>query len=300
MRGAIIISFCLTLITLPLVSKATNRAYAPIKVELEEHKGKLGIPSTGSVSMIISFSAFIFIGFRNTYGYIALLGAFLFFLLGFADDFLKVRRHCSDGLKSLTKLFFQLLISALIAYLIRNYLGYYKELNPVLYYIGSILIIAYYANAANITDGLDSLLTKVSLPVLLLYATLLSNLRGIYLSYIFILLAFLWYNSAPASIFMGDGGSHLTGFLLAYGALLSTRPLLFLIAGLVFFIELISSFIQIFSIRVFHRKVFLIAPIHHAMQKRGMSEAKISDRFFVLSAAFSFFAYLILKGGVIY
>ena len=95
---------------------------------------------------------------------------------------------------------------------------------------------------------------------------------------------------------MGDGGSHILGGILAVLALLSEHPFIFTISCGVFILELLSSFIQIFSIRVFHRKVFSIAPLHHALEKGGMQEEKICDRAACLSFFFSIISVTLFKG----
>ena len=93
---------------------------------------------------------------------------------------------------------------------------------------------------------------------------------------------------------MGDGGSHLVGAVLATSSLLSGRPFVVLISMLVILLDMLSSLIQIISIRGFHKKVFLIAPLHHSFQKKGMSEEKIADRFLSLSCLSTMICSLLL------
>ena len=98
------------------------------------------------------------------------------------------------------------------------------------------------------------------------------------------LLAFLWYNGPKAQVFMGDAGSHAIGALLAVGALLMKVELTVMVAGAIFIIECASSFMQIIAIRVFRRKLFAMAPLHHHFEKKGVSESRIVTRFQIASA----------------
>lgn len=296
---ASLLSFLIVLILTPLVIRLFHFS-SPIKPELEEHKAKAGTPALGSLSIFIgSLSAFIFTGIDDA-GYIYLLALILGFAIGFTDDLLKVLRKSPDGMKSLTKLFFQLLSAVLLSYLVRRE-GLYSSVAPYLYYPLAVLLIAAFLNAANITDGLDTLEVKCVLPVLFLSAVLYRSLSAYLLPFAFALAAFLFYNSKPASIFMGDGGSHMCGMVLAVTALLSGEPYILVIASLVMFIEMATSFIQIFSIRCFHRKVFTIAPVHHAFQKRGAGESKIADSYFAVTLLCSLIAFLLssYNGGAV-
>ena len=137
------------------------------------------------------------------------------------------------------------------------------------------------------------------MPVVLLFAIIAPSVRDANLVMIACLSAFLIFNSKKASIFMGDGGSHLIGSFLALDAMLSGNIIVFIISSAVFFIELASSFIQIVSIRWFGRKVFRIAPLHHDLEQHSLGEEKIADIFFsisVFSALVS--AMLFFEGGL--
>lgn len=294
-----LISFLIVLLLTPLVIHLFHFS-SPIKPELEEHMAKAGTPQLGSLSIFIaSLVSFLITGVEGA-GVIYLCAICLGFAVGFADDALKVFRKSPDGMKSLTKLCFQLLSAIILSYLVRRE-GLYTSLSPYLYYPLAVLLIAAFLNAANITDGLDTLEVKCVLPALFLSALLYGDLSSYLISFAFALIAFLFYNSKPASIFMGDGGSHMCGMVLAVTALLSGEPLVLIISCLLMFLETASSFIQIFSIRIFHRKVFTIAPIHHAFQKKGIGEAKIADSFFAISIALSLLAFTVssYKGGAV-
>ena len=165
-----LIAFFLTFCLLAILSKFYFSA--PVKEELVEHSAKRGTPICGSIAFVISFVATV-IYFRSNYiDYIFMLSVFLFFIVGFLDDLMKVMRKNSDGFSSLTKLLLQLIVSILIAVFIRK-AGFYKEINVVLYYIFASLYLTVFVNAANISDGLDGLLSKTAIPPLILIGVLL-------------------------------------------------------------------------------------------------------------------------------
>jgi phospho-N-acetylmuramoyl-pentapeptide-transferase len=174
----------------------------------------------------------------------------------------------------------------------------------VWYPIAFLFYMVLFVNAVNITDGLDGLATGVAFSPLLLLAMLAALFgTGLHLDYIQLpihegglhllvviasflggLLAFLWYNGPKAQVFMGDAGSHAIGALLAVGALLMKVELTVMVAGAIFIIECASSFMQIIAIRVFRRKLFAMAPLHHHFEKKGVSESRIVTRFQIASA----------------
>ncbi len=273
-----LLSFAITFITLPFIIKHSNNFFSPIKPELEEHMAKTGTPAFGSIGILLGFAVALFFNLNREHIFF-LLGSFLFFLLGFLDDFLKVRRRSSDGLSSLSKLAGQLLISLTLAIMLKKYLNLYTEAPALLYYPAVVFYITLIVNAVNITDGLDTLAVKTTLPPLFLFASMLDTA----FIFAFSLIAFMFYNTKPARTFMGDGGSHMIGAVLALCGLVSGSPLMMLIALIPVLLELATSFIQIFSIRVFKNKVFPIAPLHHALEKGGMSESRIADSFLVFS-----------------
>lgn len=289
-----LVSFLLTFISLPFIIKHSNSFFSPIKPELEEHMAKAGTPAFGSIGILFGFSIPLFFKMNSTH-ILFISGVFLFFFLGFMDDFLKVRRHSSDGLPSLAKLAGQIVISLFLAILIKRYLNIYEDTPAFLYYPAVVFYITLIVNAVNITDGLDTLAVKTALPPLFLFSLFLPEP----FIFAFSLIAFLFYNAKPARTFMGDGGSHIIGVVLSLSALISGYPILMLIALLPFLAELLSSFIQIFSIRVFKRKVFPIAPFHHALEKSGISESRIADSFLVSSLFFSLICGIVFEKGLV-
>lgn len=280
---------------MPLVIKASLKFTSPIKPELCEHMVKAGTPAFGSVAIIISLIITFLFFYRTNEGLIAVITIVLFFLVGFIDDFLKVKRVSSDGLKSLTKLLLQIIAALIVSIIVRNY-GYYTNTNKVIYYVLTTFYIVFIVNGVNITDGLDGLATKCSIAPFIVFAFCFNSIRSISLIALASYIAFLYYNAPKASVFMGDAGSHMLGSILALIGLLSTKPFMMALSCGVFALELLSSFIQIFSIRVFKRKVFSIAPIHHALEKKGYKEEKICDRFACISFLFSILSVTLFLG----
>ncbi len=170
------------------------------------------------------------------------------------------------------------------------------------YQIAAIVYILYFINAVNISDGLDGLAAGTGFPVLMLFgvvATLFGlgfgssviqqvigasslHLALVISAFLGALLAFLWFNSKPAQVFMGDSGSHALGSLIAVSALLLKIELVALVASGVFLVEFLTSLLQIFAIRLKGRKLFRIAPIHHMYEQNGLAENKIVSRFRIL------------------
>lgn len=291
-----------------------NKAEVPIKPELmEEQAAKAGTPSMGGISFLFGITlAVLLLGdITNGYTWIPLVGMWLFGLVGLVDDLLKIKRKNSDGLKSGQKLAMQVLAAATILSLMAFACPLQETVitlpwNPAKsidiggwYRLAALIYILYFVNAVNITDGLDGLAAGNAFPVVLMI-TVISVIfgYGIYGDYIQpsvaaggmglavvgaaalgALLAFLWFNSKPAQMFMGDCGSHAIGAVIAIGALLLKVELVVLVASGVFLIEFATSFIQIIAIRLKGRKVFPIAPLHHVYEREGMSENKIVDRF---------------------
>lgn len=276
-----VLSFLLCLLTTPAIAKVAGGFNSPIKEELLDTQAhKKGTCALGSLAISLSVLAGVLVS-GDKQSLFLFLNAVPFLLIGLADDIAKYLRHYSDGLSSLSKLILQLAASAIVAYAICDRAQ--GSLEWYIYYPVAVLFISATVNALNITDGLDSLATKVSMPALLMAAVCFPALRSANLVLFTALAAWLIFNSPKASIFMGDGGSHFIGAFLALDGLVSGSVPSLLIALLPAYIELLSSFVQIVSIRLFGRKVFLIAPLHHDLEKRGLGEAKITDIFLSLS-----------------
>jgi len=305
-----ITSYILTYLTSILVIKTLSNLVSKNKPELIEfHSDKAKIPNVGGIAFVFATLVATFIFAPISRFLIYLLSSILSFsLLGFVDDFYKRTSNNGDGIKSLTKLVWQFLIAIFFViygtqhnYISSGipYLNGETIFQKVIENVALIFLMVYFVNAFNITDGLDGLAGYVSLPIcvlLILVSMLLPNNEVITVVTISIsasLIAFLHFNKYPAKYFMGDCGSMALGVTLLMISLSLKVSIIFLIASLMLSIELFTSLIQILAIRIFNKKVFSIAPIHHLYEKKGNSETKIVLQFTRISTLFSIIALLV-------
>jgi len=221
-------------------------------------------------------------------------------LLGGVDDFFNIRQvGGSKGIKAKPKMLFLLLFAMAGAW----WFFYKLDISSIhipsigdfeigIWYIPLfILVIVSTANAVNITDGLDGLAGGL---LLLAYTAfgVIAFMKGQFALAIFCglmigsLAAFLWNNVPPALFYMGDTGSLSYGATLGVIAMMTDSLAVLVIVGIVFIVETVSVLIQWFSKRVFKRKVFLVAPLHHHFEKKGWGEAKVTMRFWIMGAIF--------------
>ena len=282
------------------------------------HALKAGTPTAGGLFFLIGITVavLLFGKISHPYAYIPLAAAWAFAVIGLVDDMIKLARKEPVGLKTSRKLAMQILAAALVLWLQSSASGLESTVvtHPwipavswnigVWYPIAFLFYMVLFVNAVNISDGLDGLATGISFSPFLLLGVLAALFgTGLHLDYIQLpiheggmhllivicavlggLLAFLWYNGPKALVFMGDVGSHAIGALLAVGALLMKVELTMIVASAVLIVECISSFVQIISIRLFKRRVFAMAPLHHHFEKKGVSESRIVTRFQIASA----------------
>ena len=221
-------------------------------------------------------------------------------LLGFLDDMIKIKRHQNIGLSTLQKLIIQVVIALVFFYVYMSNGGdpivSISSLNLQIhmgwfYGIFILFLLVGTANAVNITDGLDGLagglsaIAFMSFGIITWGTTWVAGYQEIAI-FCFVLvgavLGFLVYNTHPARVFMGDTGSMCLGATLAAVAIITQHEISLAVIGGVFVIETLSSFIQIISIRKFHKKVFLIAPLHHHMERLGWKETDIVKLFWIV------------------
>ena len=305
------------------------------------HKKKAGTPTMGGVLILgaIFISSLLFMDLHSASAWIALLSLAMFGTIGFIDDYKKVKsgsKKASNGLSAKSRLIMGMIFTLILAYLINiimpAYVPSYSLALPfagviiplnmfygILYFVFAYFVITGSANAANITDGLDGMLTKIYMPVLIvlivaLYGAtrigfmdtvmFLPGASGLYpvLGAVFgALLGFLWYNSRPAAIFMGDVGSlALGGFMGTVAMLLKSEIIMGIAAGMMVLI-LMTTMMQTLFFKLTRKltgtgkRIFPIAPLHHWMELRGWPESKIVERFFIISILFSGLALILLK-----
>ena len=295
----------------------------------QTHLEKQGTPTMGGILLIIAILAgsLLSMEWSGFMQWIALFALVSFGAIGFADDFGKIKKNSAyAGLSAKLRLGIGFLLSIGIAFAVNYsmpaYLpeysiaipgGFILPVGTALYFLFAYLVIAGSANATNITDGLDGMLAKIILPIItvLTIAVFGATNLGFFETGVFIpeavvlypllgalagaLLGFLWFNGAPASIFMGDVGSLAIGGMLGTIAMLLKVEIVYGIAALMMVIILASTFLQILVYKLTKKRLFLMAPLHHHFEQKGWSETKISERFFILSIVFGLLALGLLK-----
>ncbi len=294
----------------------------------ESHKKKAGTPTMGGAFIFLSvvFTMIIFGNFSSEPLIYCLAIYTSYFFLGLLDDYLKILKKNSDGVSAKGKLLWQFLTAALCSYALiiwspvttDLYLPFFKwpvvNLGYVFIPFVSIVIVGS-SNAVNLTDGLDGLaigpvMTSASVLGILAYLSGHTALS----SYLFIpyfqglgeltvlasaivgaSMGFLWYNSYPAQIFMGDVGSLSLGGVLGAMAVVTKNEFLFVIIGGIFVIEALSVIIQVFYFKATGKRVFKMAPIHHHFELKGWPEPKVIVRFWILSILMALVALATLK-----
>ena len=234
----------------------------------DAHRKKEGTPTMGGIIFIVpTVVATIALIAMNKLTYSSNLGIVLLVFIGYAcigflDDFLSIRKGNNEGLSAYQKLFMQVLIA-----------------------IGA-------SNAVNLTDGLDGLAGGLSAIAFIAFSLISLSVGfediGIFsLILVGSLMGFLIYNTYPAKVFMGDTGSLALGALMGAIAILTHRELTLLVVASIFVIETLSVILQTFWVQVFHRKLFLMTPIHHHFEKLGWMETDIVKLFWVVGLILS-------------
>jgi len=269
------------------------------------HLSKAGTPTMGGVIMFIAVAApFSVLSTWTDWRAIGVFGAAIACaLLGFIDDYMKIVKHRSLGLRARTKLVLLAAISIGLWLCARKALGqsslhlrfvdYTVDLGvfyPVLIY----LVVAGTTSGVNLTDGLDGLAAGCAAIVLMAYVgiTFLSGhnqpqdlqLALLAACLVGACVGFLWFNAFPATIFMGDTGSLGLGGAIAGLAVMTQSEALLILIGGIFVIEAVSVLIQIVSFQLFRKRVFLMAPLHHHFELKAWSETKIILRFWIVTA----------------
>jgi phospho-N-acetylmuramoyl-pentapeptide-transferase len=268
----------------------------------EGHKAKAGTPTMGG---LIIFAAIIVpylaLSQRDWESLGVFLAAIACALLGFADDYMKIVRRRSLGLRARSKLVFTVLISVGLWW-VATHKANISSTVPLRFADVSVnfgpffvvfvyLVVAGTTTAVNFTDGLDGLAAGCTAITLLAYigiTFITTGEHGLTLLAACLVgacVGFLWFNSFPASIFMGDTGSLGLGGAIAGLAIMSRTEFLLILLGGIFVLEVLSVVIQVFSFQTFRKRVFLMAPIHHHFELKAWSETKIILRFWIVATA---------------
>ena len=306
--GGFLLTFLISVLLGPLVIRMAKKVGA--KQEILEyvtaHKAKQGTPTMGGIIFVlptIIVCSLLYNG-QATVMFVALGVLFGYALLGFLDDFIKVRTHHNLGLRAYQKMIGEFGIAIIIGL----YMYYTSPLGATLFipFLGTvdvdwwiipfaIFVFLAMTNSANLTDGLDGLAGSTSFVMLVVLTAIVlltsANLQNAGQSLVLAselknlslvgsataggVLAFLCYNSYPAKIFMGDTGSLALGGVISCLAVFSGWTILLPLIGFVFVLSALSVIIQVLHFKRTHKRIFLMAPLHHHFQAKGVFESKI-------------------------
>ena len=298
---SLVISLVLGALILPVLRAL--KAGQPILKYVNTHKDKNGTPTMGGLffimSAIISFA--IFGGFNSRIAVVSAVISLAFMVVGFLDDFIKIKFKKNEGLKPYQKILFQLAIALSASFFVYNngitvfHLPFTKNTVDLGVFTLPVVAIIFIAitNSVNLTDGLDGLAGGVSVVYLAIMAVLISlqtaTLNSLYLlaneyysmqllavCFVGALLGFLAFNVNKAKVFMGDTGSLALGGIIGSISVFSSNSFFIPLIGITFVTSSISVIVQVLYYKRTKKRVFLMAPLHHHFQMKGHSETKIS------------------------
>ena len=305
---------------------AALRVGQPIREIGPDHQSKAGTPTMGGLLILLGISVLLWTDLTNPFVWIVLGLTAGYGVLGFIDDYQKVKQRHSDGISARMKLFWQILLAfgvAVAIYSSPNFdselaVPFFKNFTPnlgILYIPLATFIIVAASNSVNLTDGLDGLaigpvMISAGTFLLLSYAAghagiaeylQIKNVPGA--GQLAIIcgalvgggLGFLWFNASPAELFMGDVGSLALGGALGTIAVLIRQEILLAVVGGIFVIETLSVIIQVASFKLTGKRVFRMAPVHHHFEQLGWPEQKIVVRFWIVSIILGLVALSSLK-----
>lgn len=299
-----ILATALGLVTIPLLKKI--KAGQRINIYVEAHQRKSGTPTMGGIIFIIPTiltTIFLILTDRMQFSVNLLIVMFVFIsysLIGFLDDYLSIKQNKNEGLTQIQKLLLQFIVALIFYILYRKYTSANSVLEITLlhikwnlgwfYGVFILLLLVGSSNAVNLTDGLDGLAGGLSAIAFVAFGLIswgsywIEGYQDMGI-FCFILvgaiMGFLVYNTNPAKVFMGDTGSLTLGATLATIAILTNHELSLAVIGGVFVIETLTVMIQIVSVVLFKKKVFLMTPIHHHFERLGWRENSIVKVFWI-------------------
>ena len=331
--SAFVTSFILVIILWPMVVRRLKSLKIEERIDMYGHvhlealhEDKKGTPTMGGVLVVISVfvSLLLWARWDNVFIWYSVFVIISLGLVGLKDDLSKIK--FGKGMKRSEKLFFQIAIGLCLGLMLFSYRSSFSTLNfpffkklvvnlGIFYIFWVALIVVSTSNAVNFTDGLDGLAIGVVVINSFVFA-ILSYVAGHikFSTYLFIPyirgagelsvlcssivgagLGFLWFNSYPAQIFMGDFGALSLGGAIGAIAVFIKQEFILVIAGGIFVIEALSVLLQILSVRIFKKRMFKAAPFHHHLQLLGWPESKIVIRLWIIAVIFAVFALMTLK-----
>jgi phospho-N-acetylmuramoyl-pentapeptide-transferase len=270
----------------------------------EGHAEKQGTPTMGGLLIVFAtLVPFVILSSRSTTAMLVLFATLATGAIGFADDYMKVVRKRSLGLAGKWRMLGLVGVAIVVGWVAVDVIGLPTalripivndsiQIGLVAYFVVVFLVVAGAANAVNLTDGLDGLAAGIAAIVLLAYTAIafVSNQTDLAIfgaTLVGACLGFLWFNSFPAQVFMGDTGSYALGGAIAGMAVLTMTEILLIVIAAVFVIEALSVIIQVIVFKRSRRRVFLMTPLHHHFEMAGWSETKIIVRFWLIASIFA-------------
>ena len=321
---AIVVAIAVTMVLMPAWIKFLKSSHIGQQVRAdgpESHLVKQGTPTMGGVIMLVSvILTALVVGHPTPETFALLIATVLTGCLGLIDDAEKVVKERSLGLTPKAKLVGQFVIATVFGLVAVNVMGiaptveipfvYTFDLGVLTTHFGSVevpwlyilfvdILLMGMCNAVNLTDGLDGLAAGTVMIVVIVMAAIAYRSDMLDSAIFAAALAgacvgFLWFNSFPADIFMGDTGSLALGMALGCLAVFTKSEFIVLVIGGLFVAEALSVMIQVFYYKKTHKRIFLMAPLHHHFEKKGWSETKVVVRFWIVSgvlAALGFAVY---------
>ncbi len=292
------------------------------------HHNKKGTPTMGGILILfcVGVSVLLWGNLENAYLWIVLFVLYGFGAIGFVDDYKKVIKKENLGLQARVKFPLQVLLSLIAGFFLLSYLDFSTELSVPFFknfhpdlgwgYLAMVfLVVVGSSNAVNLTDGLDGLVAGPNIIAFATYGVLVyiagNTILSDYLQVPYIpgagelaifcgamvggILGFLWFNSYPAQVFMGDVGSLSIGASLGMVAILAKAEVLLLLIGGVFVLETVSVITQVISFKLTGKRLFRMAPLHHHYELKGWAETKVIVRFWIISFVLSLLSLATLK-----
>ena len=291
---------------------------------------KAGTPTMGGVLILLSMtiSLILWADLSNEFIWICFVSSLIFGLIGFADDYRKIKYQNHKGIKASFKILLQIFFSLVIIFYIQIYIP--EEINNkinfpffknlildlgIFYFIFASLVIVGSANAVNLTDGLDGL-AIVPIMIVAMSFAIIAYVSGniIFSEYLQITyiegsgelsvfcgaiigsaLGFLWFNAPPAKVLMGDTGSLAMGSAIGTLAVIVKHEIVLSIIGGMFVLETLSVVIQVLSYKLTGKRIFRMAPLHHHFEKKGWAESTIVIRFWIITIVLALIGLATLK-----
>lgn len=310
-----ILNMCLAMIVAITIAIIAGKVFIPLLHKLKfgqtvreegpkSHVKKNGTPTMGGVIFILAIVVgsllYVDIDLKSQYPMIALV---LFSLVGFADDFLKIKRGKNLGLTAKQKMILLFIVSFTLSLIGQKIFGtemyipfVRKTIDLGMIYIPFMMFVYIGAsNAVNLTDGLDGLASSVTVFVLL-FLGIIANSFGFSNQVMFAvvsigaLIGFLFFNINPAKVFMGDTGSLGLGGMVVAMTVQMSMPLILILVGIMYIVETMSVILQVISFKTTGKRIFKMSPIHHHYEMCGLSENKIVMLFSAITIVFGIIA----------